>query len=381
LDDLGQPLELTQALLRCPSVTPADAGALDVLQAALEQLSFTCTRLPFGADTGRPVIDNLYARRGTAAPNLCFAGHTDVVPPGQGWTVEPFGGEVIGDHVYGRGASDMKGAIACFVAAVARLLAESEPKGSISLLITGDEEARALDGTVRVLEALAERGEKIDLCIVGEPTSPRILGEMIKIGRRGSLNARLRVLGAQGHTAYPHLADNPLPRLLAMLTAITEKPIDEGSEHFQASTLALTTIDVGNPATNVIPAEARAGLNIRFNDLHSGKSLEDWLRAKFDAVGGAYELEIEVSGESFLTPPGPLSEALAEAIRSECDREPELSTSGGTSDARFIKNYCPVAEFGLVGQSMHKADERTALADLESLTRIYGRVLRKLLVV
>jgi len=376
---LAEPLALAQALIRRASVTPADDGALDVLQDALESLGFHCLRLPFGGDAGRPVIENLYARRGNASPNFCFAGHTDVVPPGQGWTVEPFGGDVVGDYLFGRGATDMKGAVACFVAAVAGLLQDGEPNGSISLLITGDEEARALDGTVRVLEALKARGEQIDLCLVGEPTNPRVLGEMIKIGRRGSLNGRLRVLGAQGHTAYPHLADNPLPRLLAMLTAITAEPLDQGTPHFQPSTLALTTVDVGNPATNVIPAEARAGFNIRFNDLHSGKSLESWLRAKFDEVGGAYELEVEVSGESFLTPPGPLSDALSRAIQAECGREPELSTSGGTSDARFIKNYCPVAEFGLVGQSMHKADEKAALADLTTLTRIYGRVLREIL--
>jgi len=376
---LADPLALAQALIRRASVTPADDGALDVLQEALESLGFHCLRLPFGNDAGRPVIENLYARRGNASPNFCFAGHTDVVPPGQGWTVEPFGGEVIGDHLYGRGAADMKGAIACFVAAVAGLLKDGEPNGSISLLITGDEEARALDGTVRMLEALKQRGEIIDVCLVGEPTNPRILGEMIKIGRRGSLNAKLRVLGAQGHTAYPHLADNPLPRLLSMLSAITAEPLDQGTEHFQPSTLALTTVDVGNPATNVIPAEARAGFNIRFNDLHSGKSLEKWLRSKFDEAGGAYELEIEVSGESFLTPPGPLSNALSLAIQAECGREPELSTSGGTSDARFIKNYCPVAEFGLVGQSMHKADEKAAIADMAALTRIYGRVLRDML--
>lgn len=376
---LADPVSLAQALIRRASVTPADDGAMDVLQQALESLGFTCTRLAFGEDAGRPVIENLYARRGTAAPNLCFAGHTDVVPPGQGWTVDPFAAEIVGDYLMGRGAADMKGAIACFTAAVAQLIAEGEPKGSISFLITGDEEARALDGTVRVLEALKDRGEVIDFCIVGEPTNPRTLGETIKIGRRGSLNGRLRVLGAQGHAAYPHLADNPLPRLLAMLTAITEQPLDEGSEHFQASTLALTTIDVGNPATNVIPGEARAGFNIRFNDLHSGKSLEDWLRAKFDTVGGAYELEIEVSGDSFLTPPGPLSDALSRAVEAECGRVPELSTSGGTSDARFIKNYSPVAEFGLVGQSMHKADEKVRLDDMAALTRIYLRVLKELL--
>jgi succinyl-diaminopimelate desuccinylase len=380
LSFFADPLPLAQALLRRPSVTPADEGAMAVLEQALASMGFVCTRIALGEDRGRPRIENLYARLGTSAPNFCFAGHTDVVPAGGGWTVDPFGGQVIGDHVYGRGAADMKGGIACFVAAVARLLEDCPPAaGSISLLITGDEEGRSLDGTVRVLEWLAERGEKLDLCIVGEPTNPRVLGEMIKIGRRGSMNGRLRVLGAQGHAAYPHLADNPIPRLLAMLTAITGEPLDEGSAHFQASTLAVTTVDVGNPATNVIPAEARAGFNIRFNDLHTSQGVEAWLRRHFDAVGGTYELEIEVSGDSFLTPPGPLSDALSRAIEAVTGRTPELSTSGGTSDARFIKNFCPVAEFGLVGQSMHKADERAALADLEGLTEIYERVLREML--
>ena len=373
------PLPLAQALIRRPSVTPADEGALSVVEAALTGLGFTCTRLPFGEDAGRPRIDNLYARLGSDAPNICFAGHTDVVPPGTGWTVEPFGGEVVDGTLFGRGAADMKGAIACFIAATARRLAEGKKGGSISLLITGDEEGRGLDGTKRVLDWLAEQGERLDCCIVGEPTNPQSLGQMIKIGRRGSLNGKLKVLGTQGHAAYPHLADNPIPKLLAMLTAITAAPLDQGSEHFDASTLALTTIDVGNPATNVIPAEARAGFNIRFNDLHSGASLEAWLRQCFDAVTTAYELEVEVSGESFLTPPGPLSLALGRAIATVTGREAELSTTGGTSDARFIKNFCPVAEFGLVGQSMHKADERVAVADLEALTRIYALALDDLL--
>jgi succinyl-diaminopimelate desuccinylase len=248
------------------------------------------------------------------------------------------------------------------------------PGASISLLITGDEEGRGLDGTVRVLDWLKARGERLDYCLVGEPTNPRTLGEMVKIGRRGSLNGRLRVFGTQGHVAYPHLADNPLPRLIDMLKAITETALDQGTAHFQPSTLALTSIDVGNPTTNLIPAEGRAAFNVRFNDAHTGRSVERWLRGKFDAVGGDYELEIEISGESFLTPPGILSDALREAIVAETGQQPELSTSGGTSDARFIKDACPVAEFGLVGQTMHKADERVSLADLECLTRIYRRV-------
>lgn len=377
---LTDPLPLAQALIRRPSVTPADEGALDVLADALAGLGFVCHRLTFGEEAGRPRVDNLYARLGEAGPNLCFAGHTDVVPPGPGWTVEPFAGEVVDGHLYGRGAADMKGAIACFVAAVARFLGDSHPRrGSISLLITGDEEGRATDGTVRVLDWLEQQGEKLDLCVVGEPTNPRRLGDMIKVGRRGSLNGHLRVLGTQGHTAYPHQADNPLPRLIEMLRTITVAPLDEGSAHFQPSTVALTTIDVDNPATNVIPSEGRAGFNIRFNDRHTGRSLEEWLRQRFDQVGGAYELEVEISGESFLTPPGPLTQALAEAIREVTGCEPELSTSGGTSDARFIKNACPVAEFGLVGQTMHKVDERVAVADLEGLTRVYHRLLVDLL--
>lgn len=368
--DPRDPLPLAQALIRCPSVTPADAGALDVLERALTALGFACRRLPFGGD-GRPRIDNLYARLGDAAPNFCFAGHTDVVPVGQGWTAEPFAGEVRDGRLIGRGAADMKGAIACFVAAAARFVGQGSLPGSISLLITGDEEGPAVDGTRRVLDWLKAEGETLDACVVGEPTNPDSLGDMIKIGRRGSLNGRLRVFGSQGHSAYPHLADNPIPRLLRMLQSLTDEPLDHGSEHFQPSTLALTTVDVGNAATNVIPAEARAGFNIRFNDRHSGASLERWLRGRLDAVSGRYALDVEVSGESFLTPPGRLSQVLAAAIRQVTGRTPELSTSGGTSDARFIKDFCPVAEFGLVGQTMHKADEQVAVADLERLTRIY----------
>jgi len=371
---LIDPLPLAQSLIRCPSITPANAGAMELLESALQALGFRCTRLPFGAAEGRPVIENLYARRGDQGPNFCFAGHTDVVPVGQGWTVDPFAASVIDGTLYGRGAADMKGAIACFVAAVARL--GDQHRGSISLLITGDEEGRGLDGTQAVLRHLDRIGEKLDLCLVGEPTNPRELGEMIKVGRRGSLNGALTVLGSQGHTAYPHLADNPLPRLVAMLQAITALPLDQGSDHFQASTLALTSIDVGNPATNVIPARGEAKFNVRFNDLHQGADIEQWLRDKFDAIGGNYELVVEISGESFLTPPGTLSDAITRAVQGVTGKTPELSTTGGTSDARFLKNYCPVAEFGLVGQSMHKADERVALADLEALTAIYHRLLQ-----
>ncbi len=370
-------LDLAQRLIRCASVTPKDSGALDVLQKALEGLGFRCERMMF-EEAGADPVDNLYARLGTAAPNFCFAGHTDVVPVGDGWTVDPFGAEIIDGALYGRGASDMKGAIAAFVDAVSRFLADGEPAGAISLLITGDEEGDAVNGTRKVLAALKARGEKLDACVVGEPTNPTKLGEMIKIGRRGSLTAKLTVHGTQGHSAYPHLADNPIPRLLAMLTAITAEPLDRGSDHFQPSTLAITTVDVGNPATNVIPGLARAGFNIRFNDHHSGKSLSDWLRATFDKVAGRsnYDLTIKVSGESFITPPGPLSTIVAGAVKATLGVTPELSTTGGTSDARFIKDACPVCEFGMVGQTMHKADERCAVADLENLSAIYLRVLQ-----
>ncbi len=372
------PLALAQALIKAPSVTPADAGAIGVLAGALTALGFTCTRLTFGADANRPPIENLYARLGTTGRNFCFAGHTDVVPVGQGWTVEPFAAQVRDGQLWGRGAVDMKGSIACFVAAVARTKAEGKLTDSVSLLITGDEEGRGLDGTKRVLEALAAKGETLDLCVVGEPTSAAAIGDMVKIGRRGSLSARLKVFGTQGHSAYPHLADNPIPRIMDMLRAITAEPLDKGNAHFQPSTIAITTIDVGNTASNVIPAEARAAFNIRFNDSHTGKKLEERLRRACAQVGGECELEVEVSGESFLTAPGPLTNALSAAIEAETGKRPELSTTGGTSDARFIKNYCPVAEFGLVSRTMHKSDERVALSDLETLTRIYARLLTAL---
>jgi len=375
------PVALAQELIRRPSVTPQDEGALDVLQAALEGLGFACHRLPFGEGDER--VDNLYARLGDGAPNFCYAGHTDVVPPGdaEAWQVGPFAGEVRGAELWGRGAADMKGSVAAFVAAAAAYLAEhGSPAGSISLLITGDEEGDAVNGTAKVLEWLADRGERLDHCLVGEPTNPASLGEMVKIGRRGSLNGHLTVHGGQGHTAYPHLADNPVHRLVRMLGTLIAEPLDDGTEHFQPSTLQITTVDVGNPATNVIPAAARATLNVRFNDRHTGAGLERWLRERCDAAvgeGGRYELAVKVSGEAFLTPPGLLSDILVEAVRDELGVVPELSTTGGTSDARFIKDHCPVAEFGLVGQTMHKTDERVAVADIEALTRIYASVLRR----
>ena len=373
--DPRDPLALAQGLIRCASVTPEDGGAIGYLESVLAGLGFTCHRLAFGEDMGRPRIENLYARIGTDGPHLCFAGHTDVVPVGTGWSVDPFAALVRDGQLFGRGAADMKGGVACFTAAVARHLAKGPLKGSISFLITGDEEARALDGTVRVLDWMETAGERPDWCLVGEPTNPERIGEVVKIGRRGSLNGRLLIQGVQGHAAYPQLADNPIPHLLKLLAAITAEPLDQGSEHFQPSVLTITTIDVGNKATNVIPGEARAGFNIRFNDRHSGRSLEADLRCRLDAVGTPYALEIEVSGESFITQTGPFTEAVSRAIKAETGLTPDLNTTGGTSDARFIQRLCPVVEFGMVGKTSHKADEHVAVADLETLTRIYERLL------
>ena len=363
------PAELAAALIRRPSVTPKDEGALDLVAAALEKLEFDCHRLVFGD------IHNLYARRGNGRPNLCFAGHTDVVPTGaaDAWSFDPFSASLHDGALCGRGAVDMKGAIAAFITAVECFLSERGQNfaGSISLLITGDEEGDAVNGTRKVLGWLEQRGETIDACLVGEPTSAQSLGDMIKIGRRGSMTGRLTVHGVQGHTAYPHRADNAAHRLVAMLHVLTTAELDRGSEHFQPSTLQVSTIDIGNPATNVIPATARAVFNIRFNDCWTSEKFERWLRQRLDAVGGHYALDISVSGESFLAAPGMLTDCLAEAIRRITGRTPELSTTGGTSDARFIRAYCPVAEFGLVGLTMHKVDERVELSDLTALTEIY----------
>ncbi len=374
--DLAQPLALAQALIRCASVTPKDAGALDVLQRALESLGFQCHRLPF-SQAGTADVDNLYARLGTDGPNFCFGGHTDVVPTGdlKGWTVDPFAGEVIDGFLYGRGAADMKGAIAAFVAAATRFKKQHGGKipGSISLLITGDEEAYAINGTVKVLDWLKARGEALDVCIVGEPTNPTKLGEMMKVGRRGSLVGYLTVFGTQGHTAYPHLADNPVPRMLKMLGAITDHKLDDGTEHFQPSTLEISTVDVGNPASNVIPAQISATFNIRFSDKHTSASLIQWLDETFAKIAGnaRYEFKTHITGKSFLCPPGEWTELVAGAIEQVTGRAPDRSTTGGTSDARFIFRHCPVVEFGLIGQTMHKADERTAVADMDKLADIY----------
>jgi succinyl-diaminopimelate desuccinylase len=365
---------LAAALIRRPSVTPKDEGALDIVAAALERLGFICHRLVFGNEGGDRV-HNLYARCGSGRPNLCFAGHTDVVPTGvtEAWSFDPFAATVRDGALCGRGAVDMKGAIAAFITAAQAFLGERERgfTGSISLLITGDEEGAAINGTRKVLDWLKSRDEAIDACLVGEPTSAQALGDMIKIGRRGSMTGRLTVHGVQGHTAYPHLADNAAHRLVAMLRALTTAELDRGSEHFQPSTLQVSTIDIGNPASNVIPATASAVFNIRFNERWTSEALKSWLTERLDAVGGRYTLDISVSGESFLVSPGTLSDRLAEAIRHVTGRTPEFSTTGGTSDARFIQAHCPVVEFGLVGLTMHKVDERVELADLADLTQIY----------
>lgn len=372
------PVALARALIRCPSVTPADEGALDTVQGALEGMGFVCRRLVF-SEEGQPDIDNLYARLGTGGRNFCFAGHTDVVPVGdsEAWTHDPFGGVVADGILYGRGAADMKGAVAAFAGGVSRFLDGAGPDfgGSISLLITGDEEGDAVNGTRKVLSWLKERGERIDACIVGEPTNPDRLGQMIKIGRRGSMTGRLTVHGVQGHTAYPAQADNPLPRLVRMLDAVTAAPLDRGSDHFDASNLEITTIDVGNPANNVIPAQGRATINIRFNDLHNSAALEGWLREQFDRVGGCYELVVRVTGESFLTPPGPLSDLVTGAVERVTGLRPALSTTGGTSDARFIKDHCPVVEFGLVNRTIHQVNEHVEAADVDRLADIYAATL------
>ena len=382
------PVELTQTLIRRPSVTPADAGAMDVLQRVLEGLGFTCRRMPFEGPGGEGVharIENLYARRGTASPNLCFAGHTDVVPTGaaDGWSADPFLAEVRDGVLFGRGAVDMKGGIAAWVSAVSAVLSEGEPNGSLSFLITGDEEGPALHGTKRVVETLIAEGEVVDACVVGEPSSQGVLGDMIKIGRRGSLNTWITVKGKQGHVAYPQRAANPAPVLVKLLSALDAHALDNGYEAFQPSNLEITTIDIGNPATNVIPAEARARLNIRFNPGHSGDSLIAWLNAEAARVeaetGLTITLEHMCSGEAFLTPQGPFVTAVQDAVEAELGVRPEASTTGGTSDARFIRALCPVLELGLVGVTMHQFDERVPTAEIEALAGVYRRVIESVL--
>lgn len=383
------PVELTRDLIRIPSVTPADEGAMDVLERALTGLGFTCRRMVFEGPTGvghDARIENLYARRGTASPNLCFAGHTDVVPIGdlKAWSAGPFEGETRDGVLYGRGAVDMKGGIAAWVAAVSRVLAQgaeegNEIEGSLSFLITGDEEGPALHGTKRVVQTLAAEGEVIDACVVGEPSSAHHLGDMIKVGRRGSLNTWITVFGKQGHVAYPDRAANPAPVVARLLARLDAHILDDGYPEFPPSNLEITTIDVGNPATNIIPAEAKARLNIRFNPTHTGDSLIDWLNREAGALQAETGLQIKLehmcSGEAFLTEPGAFVSAVQDAVEAVLGRRPEASTSGGTSDARFIRALCPVLELGLVGQTMHQVDERVPEAELRALTDAYERVI------
>jgi succinyl-diaminopimelate desuccinylase len=371
------PVALAQALIRCPSVTPKDEGALDLLQKTLESLGFACRRLPFGEDAGR--VDNLFAKIGAGRPHLMFAGHTDVVPPGDAarWRRDPFAGEIVDGILTGRGAADMKSAIAAFAAAAARYLAEHPLKGALSFLITGDEEGDAVNGTKKVLERLTADGEIVDHALVGEPSSQEALGDTIKIGRRGSMTVKLTVAGKQGHVAYPERADNPVHRLLPILAKLAARRLDEGTEFFSPSSLQVTTVDVGNPATNVIPPEVSATFNIRFNDLHTSQSLLAWIDEELKAVGAGVTRHVHVSGEAFRTAPGPWTELVGEAIRARTGRAPAFSTGGGTSDARFIKDYCPVVEFGLAGTTMHQIDESVPVADIMALADVYSTIIAR----
>ncbi|UYO54447.1 succinyl-diaminopimelate desuccinylase [Rhodopseudomonas palustris] len=377
-------LSIAQDLLRCPSVTPADAGALDVLETLLKGAGFTVHRVTF-SEPGTADIDNLYARIGDGAPHLCFAGHTDVVPPGEAsaWTHGAFAGDVADGLLYGRGAVDMKGGIACAVAATLDYLAATggKPQGSISFLITGDEEDVAVNGTVKLLQWAAERGERFDHCIVGEPSNVEAIGDTIKIGRRGSQSGVLIVDGVQGHVAYPHRAANPVPDIARLITALNDEPLDHGSAQFQPSNLEFTSVDVGNTATNVIPAQARAKFNIRFNDHHTQATLKTLVEQRLAAAcGNRIRARIEwlpSNADVFVTKPGTFTDLVSASIAEVTGRTPDLNTGGGTSDARFIAKYCPVVEFGLVGQTMHQIDERTPVSDLDKLTAIYRGVLER----
>ncbi|MCP1231228.1 succinyl-diaminopimelate desuccinylase [Acetobacter indonesiensis] len=368
---LSDPVAVAQALIRHPSVCPDPGPAQQMLADMLTELGFQVWHLPYGEGAER--TPNLFARLGQAGPHICFAGHTDVVPPGNeaAWSHAPYAADIAHGVLYGRGACDMKGGIAAFVAATARHVAKGCDAGSLSFLITGDEEGPATYGTVKVLEWMAQEGQIPDYCVVGEPTNPAIMGDMVKIGRRGSLNAHIIVEGVQGHVAYPHRADNPVHRLLTILSALQSQPLDNGSDWFEPSSLQVTSVDVGNPSTNIIPARAEAKLNIRFNDLHTGAGLTGWIQTVCRQYAPSAHVTVRISGESFLTAPGRETDALVRAIEQVTHRTPKLDTGGGTSDARFIANYCPVSEFGLVGASIHKVDEHTTVADLETLTRIY----------
>ena len=372
------PIALAQKLIRCPSVTPVDGGALDVLEAALQSLGFSCHRLRF-EESGTAGVENLYARLGTASPHFCFAGHSDVVPPGEGWAQNPFSATILDDVLYGRGAADMKSALAAFIAAAERVLANGPPKGSISLLITGDEEGPAINGTAKLLAWLEARGERIDHCVVGEPTSVAHAGDTLKIGRRGSINFQVTVMGVQGHVGYPQKAVNPIPALASLVTQLGAQPLDKGNAHFDPSTLPFTSMDVGNLATNVIPGEARAAFNIRFNDKHTPESLLGWAMDRADRIaketGTTITFSHSVSGTSFLTQPGKFTQLVSDTVARVTGQAPVFSTSGGISDARFIKDHCPVVELGLVGATMHKTDECVALSEIRSLTDIYAQLL------
>jgi succinyl-diaminopimelate desuccinylase len=379
----SDPVAIAQELIRCRSVTPDEGGALRCLVKLLADAGFNVRRVTF-TEAGTPDVDNLFAKLGSGPPHLTFAGHTDVVPPGEesAWRHPPFAGEIDDGELYGRGAVDMKGAIAAFAAAAIDYAREHDgrPKGSISLLITGDEEGPNINGTVKLLAWAAERGEAFDHCLLGEPTNAERLGEAIKIGRRGSLSGTLTVTGKQGHVAYPHLAKNPIHSLMRIMTELMSETLDHGTEHFDASNLEFTSVDVGNRATNVIPSQARARFNIRFNDRHTSQSLRSWLETRSQKAAAANDVVCEIeyasgNSEAFLTKPGPFVDLVRKAVREVTGVDAQLSTTGGTSDARFIKNYCPVVEFGLVGQTMHQLDERVPLADLHALKAIYRRVL------
>jgi len=372
------PASLTQALIQKPSVTPKDAGCLDLITQHLEDMGFTCHRLPFGD------VDNLYARLGTQEPNFCFAGHTDVVPIGDQshWTLPPFGGEIKDGFVYGRGAVDMKGAIACFISAVSEILKDGAPKGSISFILTSDEEGPAKDGTARIIEWLKARDEKISACLVGEPTNPKELGQMIKVGRRGSLNGTVIVRGRSGHVAYPHFAHNPIPPLLDYLQSLLQKPLDQGAKDFDPSNLEITSVDTGNLANNVIPASASANFNVRYNPAYTEGSLKTYLDSVLEgakakhAADFDWSVSYQVSGEAFLTHNPALRDLVAGAVQKVTGMQPEFSTSGGTSDARFLKDICPVVEFGLINAEAHQVDEKVSVQDLKTLTQIYTEILR-----
>ncbi|MBP9184705.1 MAG: succinyl-diaminopimelate desuccinylase [Fuscovulum sp.] len=376
--DPVDPVALTAELVRCPSVTPEEGGALQVLERLLTGAGFACTRVDRGG------VPNLFARWGARGANRSFGfnGHTDVVPVGDAaaWTQDPFGAAVVDGWMYGRGTTDMKSGVAAFAAAAVDFVRQTPPDGAVILAITGDEEGDAEHGTVALLDWMAGTGERMTHCLVGEPTCPDRMGEMMKIGRRGSMTCWFTATGVQGHSAYPHRARNPMSALVALLARLEAQPLDEGTAHFDASTLAITTIDCGNPATNVIPAKGQATVNIRFNDTHSGASLTDWLRGHAQAVqaetGVRIEMRVQISGESFLTPPGEFSDLVRQAVQAETGVRPVYSTSGGTSDARFVKAHCPVVEYGLVGRTMHQVDERVEVAQIGQLKAIYGRILR-----